>query len=546
MKSFLFACAAFLLLLPLQARAQFSDWEITHFHADITIHEDGSLLVQEQISVDFGELQKHGIFRFIPVVYKTQMGNRQRIELDFLDFQIDETDVPVTTYRTGGNQFVQLGDPDFTISGEHVYKITYLVERALLFFDGHDELYWNVTGHDYEVPIVSSSAIIRLPGSAKALQVHCYTGVYLSTEECGFAQESQKLVFVADKEMTVAVGFTSGVVSPPTQWDRVSWFLKDNWLSGLPLLLVIIVALYWWKVGRDVKVRKTVIVQYTPPDGVWALYAGVIDRGYIMKRDVIALIINLATEGYIRIEKKEDVYFFERLKSKAGLDDVHAYIYAKLFKGSEKISSFLETQKRMGPKTQQLIAKKIKAELSNKGYFSEGSWMRGKFMVGIGVLLVVSPFISWLWVGTIGIVLAVFSGIGILIFAFFAPKLTADGAKLRWHIQGLKLFLKTAEKHRIKWQEKEHEFVRLLPYAIALGMTKYWTGAFSSLFGENRKSPFFYTGEAFQYDDLQADIVQLTHAIGTASSVPRAPGSSSLSGGGFSGGGFGGGGGGSW
>ena len=42
-------------------------WVIERFAADITIDKDGSLHIVEAIDANFGGLQKHGIFRTIPV-----------------------------------------------------------------------------------------------------------------------------------------------------------------------------------------------------------------------------------------------------------------------------------------------------------------------------------------------------------------------------------------------------------------------------------------------------------------------------------------------
>src|SRR5207249_7099687 len=45
-------------------------WVIERFAADITVGKDASLHITEAIDVDFGGLQKHGIFRTIPVRYQ--------------------------------------------------------------------------------------------------------------------------------------------------------------------------------------------------------------------------------------------------------------------------------------------------------------------------------------------------------------------------------------------------------------------------------------------------------------------------------------------
>lgn len=44
--------------------------KIISFDVEITAHKDGSMTVEEEIAYDFGEDNRHGIFRFIPTVSK--------------------------------------------------------------------------------------------------------------------------------------------------------------------------------------------------------------------------------------------------------------------------------------------------------------------------------------------------------------------------------------------------------------------------------------------------------------------------------------------
>jgi len=46
------------------------DWTITSFNSVIQIRADSTLEITEDIRVDFGSLQKHGIFRTIPLRYR--------------------------------------------------------------------------------------------------------------------------------------------------------------------------------------------------------------------------------------------------------------------------------------------------------------------------------------------------------------------------------------------------------------------------------------------------------------------------------------------
>ena len=53
----------------MSARAD-EGWVITSFHSDIQIAANSALTITESINVDFGSLEKHGIFRTIPLRYR--------------------------------------------------------------------------------------------------------------------------------------------------------------------------------------------------------------------------------------------------------------------------------------------------------------------------------------------------------------------------------------------------------------------------------------------------------------------------------------------
>jgi uncharacterized membrane protein len=106
----------------------------------------------------------------------------------------------------------------------------------------------------------------------------------------------------------------------------------------------------------------------------------------------------------------------------------------------------------------------------------------------------------------------------------------------------LKDFIKTAEQQRIQFFEKEDLFNKLLPYAMAFGLTKYWVTAFDGIL---KTAPDWYE------DNGPFSVLVFSHAMSDFShdagaSMTPSDSSSSGFGGGSSGGGGGGGGGGSW
>ena len=62
--------------------------------------------------------------------------------------------------------FARVGDANRTVTGAHTYRLTYRVRGALNAFPDHDELYWNVIGSQWSVPIVGATVRVHLPTEA--------------------------------------------------------------------------------------------------------------------------------------------------------------------------------------------------------------------------------------------------------------------------------------------------------------------------------------------------------------------------------------------
>ena len=60
--------------------------------------------------------------------------------------------------------------------------IRYRVPNGLKYWDEYEELYWNVTGDEWDVPIQAATATILLPEGLDGLRTASWTGGYGSTE----------------------------------------------------------------------------------------------------------------------------------------------------------------------------------------------------------------------------------------------------------------------------------------------------------------------------------------------------------------------------
>src|SRR3990172_12563180 len=209
--------------------------EIRDFYSEIFISSDGSINVQENIEYDFGYELRHGIFREIPYEYEIGIKNynlRMNV-IRVTDFK--ETPHKYKVSRERGRVNVKIGDPDKEITGVHEYRIEYFIDGAILFFKDHDELYWNVTGNEWKIPILKASAKMYFDGEIpEGDKATCYTGVYGSkSKDCSFSITPNGIEFNvsgslrAGEGLTIVVGLPKGILKEPSSLKKALWFISD-------------------------------------------------------------------------------------------------------------------------------------------------------------------------------------------------------------------------------------------------------------------------------------------------------------------------------
>src|SRR5688500_628050 len=105
-------------------------------------------------------------------------------------------------------------------------KLRYRVSNGLRFFDEHDELYWNVTGDEWEVPIESASARVRLPDGASGVRATAFRGTFGSTEQSDVSTDPGGVHVRTTRGLgmreglTLVVGWNPGLVHRPTAVEK--------------------------------------------------------------------------------------------------------------------------------------------------------------------------------------------------------------------------------------------------------------------------------------------------------------------------------------
>ena len=141
---------------------------IQHFDERVTVNADGTIEVTEIIDAKFTG-SWNGIYRTIPIEYTTPQGLNYTLFLEPLSITDDNAHaLKYEQSRQGRYTKFKIYVPDANDATRTVI-IRYRILNAIRFFDDHDELYWNVTGDEWDVPIESATAHIELPAGITGL-----------------------------------------------------------------------------------------------------------------------------------------------------------------------------------------------------------------------------------------------------------------------------------------------------------------------------------------------------------------------------------------
>ena len=325
---------------------------ITFFGSKIDV-DSTSITVTENINAfSQGVNIRRGIFRTLPLK-RTINGKNIHVKYDILSVKMNGLTTNYHTETEDENLKIYVGsENNFLTPGvEYEYEIKYKTENQIGFFKNYDELYWNVTGNDWDFKIDSVSATVNLPVKAKIIQNSCYTGTYGSSENnCSSSINANSITWKAKnlsyhEGLTVAVGFNKGIVKmppPPSFFEKFGLFLA--------LFLIILGFAYflynsWVKYGID-PVKPTVYPQFNVPNNLSPASLAYLKNEYIDQNYITASIVNLAVKGFIKIkEAKEeqffgykDIYIIQKLKGTNNpLPTEEIKIMNGFFKGKDEI-----------------------------------------------------------------------------------------------------------------------------------------------------------------------------------------------------------------
>lgn len=347
--------------VPSELSAQEAE-EILRYDVTIRVGDGGVMNVREEIAVRaLGDQVRRGIYRDVPTSFPRFLGvGRIEAPFDVRRVTRNGQPEPYSAETVGGaigrrGMRVKIGDAAVLLDHRvHEYTIEYETSRWITFGEDSDELYWNVTGNDWSLPIRSATARVLVEGVDEPPELAAWTGLEGSTEtdvEMRWDAGADEAVFettdplTPGEGLTIGVAFPSGLLAPPSDEEQARWTRLDwgGWIEAGYLLLVVL-ALYllmWRRVGMDPPPGR-LGPRDEPPAGYSPAALGFIaDRGYD-QRQLSAAIVDMALKGALRITETGSGW---RLDKSAEADELdgplspeETALFGELFSSSDSVN----------------------------------------------------------------------------------------------------------------------------------------------------------------------------------------------------------------
>jgi hypothetical protein len=536
--------------------------------------------VVENLTIGFVG-QWNGIVRDLSLQHNTGQGRATRLNVDILG--ITETSgAPLRVEqekkdngRTIGLRIWVPGAND----ADRKIVIRYRVHNAIRFYyagsepGAIDELFWNVTGNGWDMPIDRVHARVTLPDDVTATRTAVYTGVEHSKAKAATIDNTGNDVnfdalgqLAPHEGMSIGVGWPAGHIASRPSQARQQFMDSLRYLpAAIPFLVFFLTFRVWDRRGRDPE-ELSYVVRYEPIKGLSPAESGTLIDNSADMQDITSTLVDLAVRGYVRIEEiteshllglsKSTDYVFHLLKPIPEWAQLAPHEQSYLG-GLMDATPTGETDVRLSELRNQFykslggIRDAIYDSLVEKGfYLRRPDKVKGAWLVSAGFVFMLGFFLIGATKGmgltTISVPALFFAIFGtaltLAIFGLIMPARTVAGARARESTLGFKEFLERVEVERYRKMITSPEmFEKYLPYAMAFGVADKWAKAFESM---NLQPPTWYVGTSgapFNVGSFTSSMSSM--ATSAASTMSSSPSSSGSGGGGSSGGGSGGGGG---
>ena len=322
-----------------------NDYVIDAYDVDITVHEDNTFDVVEEISAYFFASYKHGIIRSLPLrnEFVRTDGSSSKSRALITNVSVDGD--LYSQSREDGELKIKIGSASAYVHGPKKYTIKYTYNFGEDKSHGFDEFYYNIIGSEWDTVIGNVTFNVHMPKEFDAAKVGFSSGAKYSTNN------DSVIYTIKDNDISGSyngiLGKYEGLTVRVTLDDgyfATAQSLIQPWeylIFIVPAVGVLIVFVLWLIFGNDE--RAVDDLQYYPPEGMNSLDMAFAYKGKVDGKDVVSLLLHLANQGYIKIVETSSSSSLSRsnfkivkMKEYDGKDENEEVFMAGLFRGSSR------------------------------------------------------------------------------------------------------------------------------------------------------------------------------------------------------------------
>jgi uncharacterized membrane protein YgcG len=524
---------AALVLVPGAGVAAAADGErVASFDARIDVDAHGDLHITETIDYVFAGTAHHGLQREVRTRSRRPGDDRTRPVLQVSASSPSGAPAQVTVIADRTLTTIRVGDPRQTVSGRQTYILRYTVDGAVDRVDAstrpgggaplvppHDELYWNVTGTEWDVPIERASVQVTAP--QPALAARCYEGPEASTRPCT-GTAGPTAVFAAQnlgpgEGLTAVVAYPVGTVAAPRPASGAPEQAEPSTLGeivGFVLVLGLVTGLVifgqWFarsaETGSSTGAARAPSSRHTAPDafrspvgidlaglprppaGLRPGHVAVLRDGRAATAAVTATLADLAVRGHLRIEelpaggRPSSSWRLVAQEPRPGetLLPYEQTLLAALFTGRDSVTG----KDLRGSRHLAAVRRQLLDDATGRGWFPRNQRRPDVHAPARG--LTVGGFVIAFLAHVSGTIPVFLAGVAIAYVGRVIGSRPCDrpvrptplGDAARRQVNVFRDQLTAAAAERRSLDDADEVFSTLLPFAIALGLADDWIDGF--------------------------------------------------------------------
>lgn len=502
----LFITLLLFLLLPSASSAQTKTYFWEQFDVDITLQENGDLLISETQTLLFDGAPFTFGFREIPI---NAYGRNDGI----IFTGVREGDINYTpssfpqdhTYNvTTDSRYTTIKWYFPPTTGLHTYTLTYTVEGAIRTEPSGDQLFWNALPSELESRILNSHITINLPAGITAQST---TALFDGRQDQGITTTTNDNTITFDLTTARPAGATVevGARFPSGQLplSQPNWQIEEQRQDAMQLAVLIVSALiaiggpllilaWWFITGRDPNTGPIPDYLATPPSRLPPAAVGTLIDEKADIHDIMSTLVDLAKRGYLTMrETNKTGSDFTFSRTNRGTEELRPYevtLISKFFDG--KTSRRLSDLKYQFAGHLSAIRSELYQELVTLKYMPRSPEGVRSTYGCLGTIIGSLGFLLFIASGAAeaeGFILTLCLPLALAANAVAAiwvgqhmPRKTKRGAIEAAQWLAFKTYLTDIEKHGDLSQAGKI-FEEYLPYAIVFGLERSWIRKFSTV-----------------------------------------------------------------